>query len=300
MAQSFFLPGEARDPAYQNVRDLEHNGELRAFVEDLWIRFQPPHDGRHFRSDAKANFQQRFWEMYLFAALQDMGLDPQKGKAAGPDFHVVIAGRRYWIEAVAPRKGDGPDQVPEIVYGECRRSPLAEIQLRYAGVIREKASRWASWVTKGLVAAEDGFVVAVNGRGCNDFHDGYPPLFVRACLPIGFPVMSIDRETGKVVDSYYAYADSVPKKNGEFVSTAAFLEDGFRHISGVLHSLAYCAHRPENLLEGMEFLHNPLAVAPIPDPPLQGLRRFAFSDSQLTQYHPNPPWPEAPVLEMDD
>ncbi len=300
MDPSFFLPGDDCEATYSNLRDMDHNDSIRAFVEDLWTRYQPSHD-LHFLQDAKSNFHQRFWEMYLFAALQDIELDPKKGKGAGPDFSVVLDGRIFWIEAVAPRKGDGPDQVPEFDWRskEARRSPHDEIQLRYASAILDKARKWPIWISKGYVAPGDGFVVAVNGRSCNDFRDGNPPLFVRACLGIGPPAMVLDRTTGKVVDGFYTFCDAITKKNGEAVSTGPFLDDSFSAVSGVLHSLAYYGFRPTSLLEGMEFLHNPMAVVSIPDVPLHRLRRFHFAENRLHTLHPHPAWPESPVEVID-
>jgi hypothetical protein len=300
MANSFFLPGDDCEPAYQNLRDMGHNTEMSEFVEGLWERYQPSHD-RHFLQDARNNFQQRFWEMYLYAALQDQGLDPQKGQGAGPDFWVVIDGRRYWVEAVAPRRGEGPDKVPEFDYGSCeaRCSPVDEIQLRYANAIDDKAKKWPVWIEKGQVQRGDGYVIAINGRGCNDFFDGKPPFFVKACLGIGAHVIGLDPCSGKVVDSYLEYRNSITKKSGEPVCIAPLLQEGFSHVSGVMHSLAYCWHPGTSLLEGMELLHNPLATIDFPDRAVQGFRRYVFAEGVLTTINPDPAWAESPVIDMD-
>jgi len=300
MAQSFFLPGDDCEPTYKYLRDMEHNAEMREFVEGLWDRYRPPHDW-HFLRDARNNFQQRFWEMYLYAALQDQGLDPKKGKAAGPDFWVVVDGRRYWFEAVAPRKGEGPDRVPEYDFGSCeaRVSPVDEIQLRYANAINDKAKKWPVWIEKRRVQRDDGYVIAINGHGCNDFIDGKPPHFVKACLGIGEHVIGLDPRSGKIVDSFLEYRDSITKKSGEAVCIAPFLQEVFSCVSGVIHSLAYCWHPGSSLLEGIEFLHNPLAAIRLPDQAVQGFRRYIFAEGRLTTINPDPAWPESPVLNMD-
>ena len=201
MIPSFFLNGDDCEPAYLYTRDLPDRVEGREFIEYLWRRYFPAHDD-HFLIEAKNNFHQRFWEMYLFAALQDMNLDPVKGGKAGPDFSVVLGGRRYWIEAVAPKVGTSPDRVPEPGAREDCRSPLDEIQLRYAGALSYKFGRWNGWLKDSIVSADDGFVLAMNGWEFNKYYDGYPPLFIRACLGIGHQAIAIDPTSLKVVDSY--------------------------------------------------------------------------------------------------
>lgn len=300
MQDAFFQPGDDCGDAYRNLRDLGYNSNRREFVECLWARFRPSPDN-HFLTEAKTSFLQRFWEMYLFAALEDQGLQPQKGAGAGPDLLVVFGGVRYWIEAVAPRRGDGADQVPEMDWGskEARRSPLDQIQLRYANAISEKAGKWARWIQVGRVLAGDGYLIALNGRGCNEFFDGNPPLFVRACVAIGHPSMALDPVTGKIVDAYYTYSDSITKKSGVPVSTAAFFQPEFSHVSGVIHSLADGWHHPASLLEGMEFLHNPQADVPLLRSALRGFRQFTVSDQGLTTIPPDPPWPEREDVLID-
>ena len=291
MQDTFFQPGDDCEDAYRNLRDLDDNAHRREFVEALWARFRPSPDN-HFLTEAKTSFLQRFWEMYLYAALEDQGLQPQKGAGAGPDLLIVVGGVRYWIEAVAPKRGEGADRVPEMDWGskEARRAPHDQIQLRYANAMSEKAGKWPRWVQEGRVQAGDGYLIALNGRGCNDFFDGTPPLFVRSCVGIGHPAMALDPITGKIVDAYYTYSDSITKKSGKPVSTAPFFQSEYSHVSGVIHCFADCWHRPASLLEGMEFLHNPQADFPLPGSTLSGLRQFWVSDQGLTTIPPNPVW----------
>lgn len=239
--------------------------------------------------------------MYLFAALDDQGLGPQKGGGTGPDLLVVVNGVRYWVEAMAPRRGEGADAVPEMDWGshEVRQAPLDQIQLRYANAISEKARKWSRWVRDGIVRTGDGFLIALNGRGCNEFFDSNPPLFVRACAAVGHLTIAIDPATLKVVDGFYTFSDSVTKMSGETVSTAPFFQDEFSHVSGVIHSLACAWYRPDSLLEGMEFLHNPLANVPIQGDALRGLRQFTISPQGITTIQPEPAWPEDKVIVVE-
>lgn len=266
---AFFYPGEDCCPSYRNVRDLPHCQPYRDLVEDLWSRYQPSQDP-NFLTDARHHFQQRFWEMYLFVTLQDRGMNPQKGQALGPDFFLEVEGRRFWVEAIAPDAGNGEDRVPdmwdippgEVVVGDV---PKREILLRYTHALAAKRDKWLGWVARGVVALNDGYLVAIDGRGCNDFHDGVIPLYIEAFLPFGPLTLLINRNTGKAEDRYFQHSDTIHKQNKAPVSTAPLLDASYAPVSAVLHSLVDCGNHPEALGGDFALLHNPLATVPLPD-----------------------------------
>ena len=88
MTTSFFLPGAAPDDGYRDVRDLDNLKHLRDFVEGLWAEYQHLAD-KHFRQDAKAHFEERFWEMYLAVALLQRGYEVQPAGDNSPDLRVM-------------------------------------------------------------------------------------------------------------------------------------------------------------------------------------------------------------------
>ena len=100
-SDSFFLPGPAPDLGYSNTRDHPRGSDSRAFCDALWRRYSPLADP-HFREDARSQFLQRFWEMYLAVALLERGLSVKRHGKEGPEFFVPLGTRRVWIEAVAP------------------------------------------------------------------------------------------------------------------------------------------------------------------------------------------------------
>lgn len=267
--QAFFQPGEDCCPAYRHVRDLPHCQPYRELVEALWARYQPSQDP-NFLTDARQHFLQRFWEMYLFVTLQDQGMNPQKGQALGPDFYLEIDGRRYWVEAIAPDAGEGEDRVPDTRHdppGEIivREVPRREILLRYTHALAAKRDKWLGWLARGVVASTDGYLVAIDGRGCNDFHDGVIPLFIEAFLPFGPLTLLINRNTGKAEDRYFQHSDTVHKQNQAPVSTAPLLDESYAPVTAVLHSLVDCGNHPEALGGDFVLLHNPLASVSLPD-----------------------------------
>jgi hypothetical protein len=283
--QAFFLPGEDCCPAYRHVRDRAHNLAYRDFVEALWARYQPSQDP-NFLTDARQHFLQRFWEMYLFVALQEQGLNPQKGQALGPDFYLEIDGRRFWIEAIAPDAGEGEDRVPETHYappGEvvAREVPRREILLRYTHALAAKRDKWLGWLAKGVVASTDGYLVAIDGRGCNDFHDGVIPLFIEAFLPFGHLTLMINKVTLKTEGRYFQHSDTVHKQNQAPVSTAPLLDDSYAPVTAVLHSLVDCGNRPEALGGDFVLLHNPKASVTLPDSAFSRCLQHHFEDDHL-------------------
>lgn len=89
LAGGFFLPGDAVDPAYRNIRDktIGPAPEARAFIDSLCLRYRGLED-HNFLTDAKKHFLQRFWEMYLAVTFLERGLTPsrRKGRGGGPEF----------------------------------------------------------------------------------------------------------------------------------------------------------------------------------------------------------------------
>lgn len=291
--QAFFHPGEDCCPTYRNARDLPCGQPCRELVEALWIRYQPSQDP-NFLTDARHHFLQRFWEMYLFVTLEDLGMHPQKGQALGPDFYLDIEGRRYWIEAIAPDAGVGEDRVPATHYDPpneiiARDVPKREILLRYTHALAAKRDKWLGWLAKGVVAPTDGYLVAINGRGCNDFNDGVIPLFIEAFLPFGPLTLLINRNTGQAEDRYFQHSDTVHKQNQAPVSTAPLLDEGYAPISAVIHSLADCGNHPESLGGDFVLLHNPKASVTLPDSAFPWCLQQHFVEDHLVPVEPECP-----------
>ncbi len=74
MAQNFFnshLSGDAEYEMLRNPSD-ESSQKCKDYVESLWKVFEPYAD-KHFLSDCRNHFHQRFWEMYLCVSLISRG-----------------------------------------------------------------------------------------------------------------------------------------------------------------------------------------------------------------------------------
>ena len=301
--QAFFRPGDDCCPGYKNVRDLPRCQPYRELVEALWARYQPSQDP-HFLPDARQHFLQRFWEMYLFVTLQEQGMNPQKGQALGPDFYLEIEGRRFWVEAVAPDAGQGEDRVPDLwdhPAGEAfgMDVPKREILLRYTNALAVKRDKWLGWLTRGVVEPTDGYLVAIDGRGCNDFLDGVIPMFIEAFLPFGHLTLLINTNTGKTEDRYFQHSDTVRKQNQAPVSTAPLLDESYAPVTAVLHSLVDCGNHPETLGGDFVVLHNPKASVRLPDSGFPWCLQQHFVDNHLESLRP-PGFIEDVVVELQE
>ena len=267
---SFFQPGPAPDPAYVNTRDLQRGQTHREYVERLWAWFEPLSD-RHFLSDAKAHFLERFWEMYLAKALDSAGLSPKKSGNSGPDFYIHTPERRIFFEATAPGPGEGLDTVPELIplnlqsVPEIDPVPEEKILLRLRSAIRDKLKKWGEWRARGRIGDQDGFVIAINGRQTRPApYDSEPPFILRAVLPIGPLMVGWDTSSHEVVDTHYKYRDMVTKMSGEEIRTDIFLSPDFADVSAVISSFLDTANYPKIEGEDFRLVHNPKAKCPFP------------------------------------
>jgi hypothetical protein len=285
----FFLPGEAQDVAYRNTRDDPRGTEARAFCETLWERYRALAD-LHFREDARNHFLQRFWEMYLAVTLLERGMPIERYGEEGPEFFTRVGTRRLWVEAAAPGPGQGPDQVPEIVYGgEYVEVPVEQILLRFTNALAEKQDRYLAARAKGIIAPEDMYVLALNSRGIPYApYESSMPYFIRAYLPIGPLTADFDVNTGEMVASFYRYRPLVRKLSGAEVSTRTFMDGGEASFcSAVLHSAVDCANHPVTLGDDFSLLHNPSAANPVDASLLGWCAQFRVRNGELCREERN-------------
>jgi hypothetical protein len=157
---------------YRNLTRPQHRGAVaaREHCEEMWAAFHPLAD-RNFLERLLFEFHQRCFEMYLGASLVSAGIDVRAPKP-GPDFEVSAGGQRIFIEAVAATPGnpEHADAVSEPVYRDAEGRAIAvevphdRITLRIASAVRAKLDVFDRYRSKGLVAADDACIVAVNLR----------------------------------------------------------------------------------------------------------------------------------------
>ena len=201
--ETFFSTGDAKDPGYVNVRDAKDGfcADGRAFTELLWPHFAPYADPQFLR-EAKDNFTERFWEMYLGCTLMDCGYEIGTPANGGPDLYAHVRKSRVWFEATAPSAGTGSDQVPEPTVGKAVSVPEDQILLRLTGAIRAKLQHFEIAEKTGIVSEHERAVICINGRNIpHSIADFLPHRSVRAVFPIGYPKVTFDPKTLQASDS---------------------------------------------------------------------------------------------------
>jgi hypothetical protein len=289
--EGFFLKGEDVDLGYKNIRDLDHNNiheNARQFIQYLWSKYAPLADP-HFREDAQNHFIERFWEMYLAVSLLDRGFSLNRYGHEGPEFYFMHNDKKFWVEAIAPGPGTGPDRVPEIKAGlsMAQEVPTENILLRFTSAVAEKKSRYFRALDKGIVSEDDGYILAINSRAIPHAPYGNTlPYFTQALLPIGPLEVSFDRNSERV-DSQYQYRGVVQKQSGTNIPTTAFLDPEYGYLSAVLHSAVDCVNRPELIGDDYCILHNPNADKGIDSSLFSWARQMHVVNNELITNEPN-------------
>jgi hypothetical protein len=154
----------------------------------------------------------------------------------GPDVGVSIGDVIVWFEAIAPKPGQGNDEVPqfggeegEVVVG---RYPEEKILVRIRGAIEEKYRKYKRYIERGTISNDAPYIVAVNGCQLpGAFIKDDMPIAVRAVYPFGKPRIVVNSENFEVLRADHEYRDHVQKANGSPVETGIFLEEDYSGIS---------------------------------------------------------------------
>jgi hypothetical protein len=289
---TFFSNGPAVNLDYKAIRDQEHCKPYRDFLEYLWARYDPSGDGNEcFLGDAKKNFRQRFWEMYLFCALEDRGIAVQKttDKCGGPDFSFEAAGKKYWVEAIVPGAGSGDDKVPFPVLWAGNYVPRDLILLRYTHALSTKFKCWhEKWVDKNIVSSDDGYIVAINGGAIPDADCGWEyPYIIQSLYPVGPFAVKVDSNSLAVSEPYLLREYVMKKQTGELINTAPFTDKKYSPISAVMHSFAGPSSCASPLGYDFILLRNTCVQHPLPIPSLSWCPQYSFQDGELTRTEPS-------------
>jgi hypothetical protein len=268
----FFQPGPASH-SYEAIRDRDHLTDTKAVIEQIWSIYAPYADPG-FLEDVKTHFHQRTWEMYVWFVFEHHGFAPQKISSAGPEFFVMIGSHRFWIEAIAPEKGDAEDAVPLPSIGKVQLVPETKILLRYTNALQKKLNAYTKSRESGRISQEDGYIIAINGWEATGYRpDSKPPLAIKAVFGIGDLVVSVDTTQQTPSQWYHQPRDHVSKKSASPVPTTAFLSMEYEVVSALFYSdidIGNVVNVPRPLGSEMYYCHNPTAKTLLP----RGVFRF--------------------------
>lgn len=274
MSDLFDVNGANLDRGFRNLKaaDSPYEQELRAILEGMWATYEPYADP-DFRQGFARDMDGRFWEMYLGCTLLDAGrtllpVVERRREGGQPDLCVVDDGRRVWIEAVAPDEGaPGPDQVVRPVPlnegGSLFAVPIRQAQLRTSSAFWTKAKKIGGYIEQGVIAPEDARIIAISASRFGVYVAERPlPLIMTTLFPIGDAFITIDRDTGDVLEEGFHDAPLIHRERNPIPRTA-FLDERFADISGVIWSRVGLGNLSRQV-RPITYVHNPLAQVPLP------------------------------------
>ena len=286
-ARSFFIAGKDCKRGYRNVRESKFLESARVYTEKLW-RIYEPYADRHFRQDAREHFLQRYWEMYLTVALIERGIKPVRVSGTGPEFYFQHAGRRVWVEAIAPGPGRGKDRVPEDLSKHGFSVPTEKILLRYTSALTAKRDKLLEDRKRGIITPQDAYILAINCREIpHAWLGGVIPYVIQAFLPFGPLSLTFNIRTMQVTGRHFERREAVSKRSGTLVSTKPFLEPSFAGVSAIIHSAVDAANAPVVLGADFFVLHNPMATVRVPIGLFSHWKQFVFANDRVTVIDPN-------------
>jgi hypothetical protein len=263
--RDFFAVPRATDVIYRVISRYPDHAD---YVRELWRRSEPYLDPRRPK-DAADHFHPTFWEMYLAASLEALGLplvarSEKRNRRGGPDIEVRDA---IWIEAIAPGAGATHDRVPEVdtsLDAPMRDVPDRELMLRIRAAVHRKCEKYKDDLSKGRVLDGEPFVIAINGGllPCGRLETNVPRV-VRAAFGLGQLTMTIDLASSRIVKEEYPPMLAIRSGANEF-PLAFFSRPEFAFLSGIIWGTADAANPPQIYGRDLVFVRNVNATAPLP------------------------------------
>jgi hypothetical protein len=183
----------------------------------------------------------------------------------GPDFKFDLDGTTVWVEAVAPEPKGLPPEWLDPVFTGAGSFPHEAILLRWTTALDAKWKKYAEYRTKGIVAASDAYVVAINGcqlslfavtRGISQM-----PFGVETVFPVGPLAYRVNRGNGKIGEGFVSERFHIVNTNKAQVPTTPFLDPKY---SGVSALIGCAAERTYGKPLDLHVVHNPRADVPLP------------------------------------
>lgn len=221
-------------------------------------------------------YWQQLSEVLIATQLLKAGISIEHPRA-GPDFLFEYHRRRIWIEVICPEPRGIPIDCANHVTGTPISLPHEAILLRWTAAIKEKAERLlgkpgvSGYLGKGIVAPEDVYVIAVNGRLLRGIGGVFPeligisqfPFAVEATFAVGPLQVLIDRNSMKATESGHQHRPLIAKPKGDAVPADIFLSTSYSPIGAVwavdLDELTLLDEK-----RPMAVIHNPHAKTPLP------------------------------------
>ena len=261
--------------------DFHRTIAVREFVEQICLRhIELGLADSNFESNLCSGNDARYWQRLSEALLShELTLANMKLSSSnnGPDFLIQHEGHNIWVEVICPEPTGVPANWLQSNLVAGTSIPHEAILLRWTAAIKEKTEKLlgnpakglAGYLLKGIVATNDSYVIAINGRRLRG--DNFPsitgisqyPYAVEAAFAVGPFAIQINSEALKAVGSAHQQRYVIQNPNRSNVATYMFLNPMFRNISAIWALDIDETHVIGNSKQ-MAVVHNPLAANPIP------------------------------------
>jgi hypothetical protein len=246
-----------------------HFGDLLAEYEASGLA--PPNMRQEVEAGERG-LRAHTWEAMLYRYFSVLGFEFRRDKVRkagqqGPDFGLLHDGTTIWVEAIVPApEGIPPEYLEPPKKGEfvVKTMPHKEMLLRWTAALKEKRDRLAHYIERGIVAATDPAVIAINGcRLCDFAIDDHGisqmPFAVEATFPVGPIAVPISRDGRIDGEARRIPRYSIQKANGAEVPTDSFLNPAYANVSAVIGTVKWDMLKPLPLT----LVHNSLARVPL-------------------------------------
>ncbi len=258
--------------------------ERREKFDNLWNQFKlllDEHKSKIFLSKIKqkGQFHENTWEMYMGCVLKkyfsNVSTSP---KDEGIDF-VLNKDKtdEIFIEAVACKKGDSADAVPNMIVAEkseditAQDVPHDEMLLRLSSSIVYKANKYKDFIN----TENKPYVIAVN-KGALEHPDPQIPLVLKCLFGLGYE--HFKEINGQLVYNGWTRREFIEKSNGEKISMIFFEKGETDFVSAVIYSPDNILNSPQNIGSDCIIIHNPKAKF------LIDIKTFSFLQQWKAEY----------------
>ncbi|MBF0213801.1 MAG: hypothetical protein HQM00_09605 [Magnetococcales bacterium] len=234
---SLIVNEEKMNPTFKILRDHELWMPARAIMSEMMRNFVDI-DGNFVEQFQTTGFDSRIWELYLYAALLDLGLSIERSNFA-PDFQVSDGLQKVFIEAViaGPSSKDNPLPLdgrgkPSLRTDEEIKELLrTRVPIRFGSALFSKLNHEpAYWELDHVKGNPLVFAIA-------DFHESHSMTWTSPALMEYLYGVTHDFATdsrGNLIITPLKVA--VHEYKGKSIPSGFFLQDKAQHISAVLFS----------------------------------------------------------------
>lgn len=154
MTQSLLFPPDDLaddDLSFRACRDYSSRRVCREALEDTYRRHQHLLPEPTFLAEFRKNFSARAWELWVLQWLASK-YEVEKSPRTGPDYSIIVDGKRIWVECVIATAGQGADSVPLPAPGQVHFSglPSEQVAMRYTKAIFDKCQKVTAYREKKL------------------------------------------------------------------------------------------------------------------------------------------------------